>query len=105
MTNPDSRQASSGFEQMSFLPKPKFNPQWPNKSTKPGAALVRMLSGEKLTQPSFGLTQWRLSAYIKDLDYMGWPIKKADVPNPHGQHPIRQYWLDDETIRAAKGVE
>jgi hypothetical protein len=103
MKTPDRRQAESGFEQMTFLPKPKFNPHWPNRATFPGEALERMLAGERLTQPTFGLTRWRLSAYIKDLDYMGWPIQRADVPNPHGQHPIRQYWLDGETIRAARG--
>lgn len=89
--------------QLSFLPEPEFNPRWPNRATIPAEVLERMLTGERLTQPTFGLTKWRLSAYIKDLDYKGWPIQRADAPNPHGQHPIRQYWLDGETIRLARG--
>lgn len=93
--------AGAGAKQLSLLPEPPFSPQWPNLSTLPWQALERLLSGEKLTQPSFGLTRWRLSAYVKELAYMGWPIERADVPNPHGQHPIRQYWLTPETIFAA----
>ena len=98
------REAGAVGKQLSLLPEPPFSPQWPRKSTLPAETLCRLLAGEKLTQPSFGLTRWRLSAYIKDLGYLGWPIERVDVPNPHGQHPIRQYWLDGETIRAARNL-
>jgi hypothetical protein len=106
MKNPESHQASSGFEQMSFLPEPEFNPTFPNPETLPGRALARMLKGERLTQPSFGLNCWRLAAYIKDLDYLGWPIEAQDVPCPEGcgtGHPIREYWLSHRVIAAASG--
>lgn len=89
-------------KQLSLLPEAPFCPQWPNKSTLPSETLGRLLTGERLTQPSFGLARWRLSAYIKDLCYMGWPIERADVPNPHGKHAIREYWLKNEVITAAR---
>lgn len=104
MTNPDRRQAESGFKQTSFLPEPDFNPTYPNPHTLPAEALKRMLSGERITQPSFGLTRWRLSAYIKSLEYLGWIIKRDDVPNPHGQNPIREYYLEAEVIQKIRGA-
>ncbi len=84
------------FEQLTFLPAPEFNPTWPNPSALPGIALARMMKGERLTQPSFGLNCWRLAAYIKELDYLGWTIESMDVPCPKGYgtgRPIREYWL------------
>ncbi len=102
MKNPESRQASSGFKQYSFLPEPEFNPIFPSPQSLAYQALSRMLQGERLTQPGFGLNCWRLAAYIKDLDYLNWPIEKADVPCPAGfgsGRPIREYWLSTETIQ------
>ncbi|CAN5873317.1 hypothetical protein BH11PSE12_BH11PSE12_20500 [soil metagenome] len=108
MKNPDSRQASSGFEQLSFLPPADINPRWPNPNTNPGKVAARLLTGERLTQPSFGLNNWRLAAYVKELDYMGWPIEAADVPRPkeYGEgRPIREYWLSPATLTAITGVQ
>ena len=102
MKNPDSSQASSGFKQYSFLPEPEFNPLFPSPQSLAHKALSRMLQGERLTQPRFGLNCWRLAAYIKDLDYLNWPIEKADVSYPSGfgsGRPIREYWLSNETIQ------
>jgi hypothetical protein len=101
MKNPESRQASSGFQQMSFLPELKFNPKHPNPNTQPAKVLARLLNGERLTQPSYGLSCWRLAAYIKELDYLGWPIESADVPCPQGLgtgRPIKEYWLPIKSI-------
>ena len=53
-------------------------------------------------QPSFGPEKWRLSTFINELEYLGWPIERIDVPSLHGCRPIREYWLGDKTIRAAK---
>jgi hypothetical protein len=104
MKRSESRQASSGFQQMSFLPELKFNPKHPNPNTQPAKVLSRLLNGERLTQPSYGLSCWRLAAYIKELDYLGWPIDSADVPCPHGVgtgRPIREYWLQISRIEWA----
>lgn len=93
--------AGAGGKQLSLIPELPFSAQRPKRSTLPAEALERMLSGERLTQPTFGLTRWRLSAYIKSLEYLGWAIQRVDIPNPHGKRPIREYFLDGETIRAA----
>lgn len=94
-------------KQLSFLPKPDFNPKWPNPNTLPGKTLTRLLAGERLTQPSFGLHCWRLSAYIKALRYLDWPIEACDVPCPTGYgagRPIREYWVTATTIKTVMGV-
>ena len=107
MKNPSRDQAEPGFEQLSFLPAPEFNPSWPSPSTLPGKVLARMLAGERLTQPRFGLNYWRLAAYIKQLDYLGWPVEATDVPCPEGcgtGRPIREYWLSSKTRAATAGA-
>ena len=108
MKNPERRQASSGFKQLSFLPEPDFKPVWPNPTTQPGIALARMLKGERLTQPSYGLRCWRLAAYVKELDYLGWPVEAQDVPCPDGcgtGRPIREYWLPQRVIAAVSSIK
>ena len=107
MKNPASLQASSGSKQYSFLPEPELNLIFPTAQTLPGRALARMLKGERLTQPKFGLNCWRLAAYIKELEYLNWPIEKVDVPCPTGfgsGRPIREYWLSSATIQKAQSL-
>lgn len=86
---------------------PKFAPVWPSANTLSGEALDRLLSGERLTQISFGFHGWRLAAYVKELDYMDWPIERLDVPCPpeygHGKL-ITEYWLNAETIAKARAI-
>ncbi|MDO8415542.1 MAG: hypothetical protein Q7S87_04960 [Agitococcus sp.] len=70
----------------------------------PAEALRHMLEGERLTQPSFGFHGWRLSAYIKSLEYLGWVIRRSDVTAPAAckkQKPIRLYCLSAEVIGQA----
>jgi hypothetical protein len=93
--------------QLPLLPEPSFVPSWPTPKTLPAEALARMLAGEKLTQPSFGLHFWRLSAYIGKLKKLGWPIERADVSCPAGYGAggaIAAYWLPPEIIAKAKAV-
>ena len=118
MKKPDRRQAKSGFfgtpkspsdntrepEQFELLPPPEFNPSWPSTGTLPAETLARMLSGERLTQPGFGTTRWRLAAYVKELDYLGWPIESEWVKETPYPRPIKRYWLDPKTIMAARSL-
>jgi len=118
MTKPDRRQAKSGFEgkaesepndtrepeQFELLPPPPFNPTWPNAGTLAAEALMRLLTGERRTQPSFGTNRWRLAAYVQDLEYLGCPVKSAPVHYPGRARPIAQYWLDSKTIMAARAL-
>ncbi len=103
MKNPERRRQAteSGFEQLTFLPEPEFNPQWPNPNTQAAKVLARLLSGERLTLPSYGLHCWRLAAYVMELRNFGWPIQSADPqcpPNARASLKIREYWLDAELI-------
>ena len=105
MKTPDSHQASSGVhgEQLFLIEPPSFSPTYPNPSTLAGQALARMLKGERLTQPRFGLTHWRLAAYINELKNMGWPINAIDVARPEGWgigKPIAEYWLPQWVLSA-----
>lgn len=91
-------------EQLSFLPPPEIFASLPPKGTHHCAAFDRMLTGERLTQPSFGLSRWRLAAYIMELKYLGWPIKRADVSCPGHNRPIAEYWLEPDAIAAARSM-
>jgi hypothetical protein len=118
MTKPDRRQAESGLEgaantpaddtreplQFELIPPPVFAPAWPARDTLPAEALARLLTGERLTQPAFGTSRWRLAAYIKELKYLGWPVKAAPVHFPGRSRPIAQYWLDNMAIMAARAM-
>jgi len=48
MTNPDRRQAESGFRQTSFLPEPDFNPIYPTRT------ISRYFLPPKVIQAVFG---------------------------------------------------
>ncbi len=107
MKNPDRRQAESGFKQLSFLPEPEFTPQWPNPHTQPAKTLTRLLAGERLTQPSYGLTRWRLAAYCWELRKLGWPIQADNVACTDelaARRPIREYWLPADCIKQIVGA-
>lgn len=82
-----------------------FNPRYPSASSHAGEVLARMLSGERLTQPSYGFHSWRLAAHIKELEYLGWNVAKGGVTAPAGYKvgkPIREYFLLPEIILAAR---
>jgi len=91
-------------EQFELLPPPDFRPSWPASHTLSAEALDRLLNGERLTQPSFGTSRWRLAAYIKELKYLGWPVKAAPVHHPGRERPIAQYWLTGDIIMKARSL-
>jgi len=67
-------------EQFELLPLPPFNPGWPKVGTLADEVLARLLTGERLTQPSFGTDRWRLAAYVQVLKDLGWPVCSAPIP-------------------------
>lgn len=108
MKNPNSRQAKSGFKQMSFLPEPDFNPVWPTPNTLPARCLSMMLAGYSLTHQDFiGITgSWRLAAAIYTLRELGWPIESTEIPSPLNDAPSRsigRYSVSQETIEKTFG--
>ena len=78
-------------EQLSFLPKPVFSPKWPSHTTIAGRGLNELLQGEWLDHQNLidGVSSWRLSAYVKTLKYMGWPIETFPKHSPSKQCPGR----------------
>jgi hypothetical protein len=91
--------------QLELLPAPPLRVQWPNPETFAHEALMRMLHGERITQPSFGPERaWRLAAYIFDLTEMGWPVRSTPVADPGRSRPIAEYWLPRKAIRAARAM-
>ncbi len=108
MKNPESRQATSGFKQMSFLPEPDFNPIWPTPNTLPARCLSMMLAGQSLTHREFidAFGSWRLAAVIFTLKELGWPIETVEIPAPLDDAPNRhicRYFLDQRAINEVFG--
>ena len=108
MINPDSRQASSGFEQMTFLPKPDFNPIYPTPNTLPACCLAMMLNAQTFTHPEFEQVtgSWRLSAVVFTLKELGWPVESYDLSAPSAECPTRtisRYFLSPKTIQSVFG--
>lgn len=108
MKNPDSRQASSGFKQISFLPEPDFNPIYPTPNTLPAQCLALMLNGQSFTHPEFEQItgSWRLSAVVFTLKGLGWPVESFDLSAPSPECPTRtisRYFLTTETIKEVFG--
>lgn len=96
--------ASVSGKQLSLLPEPPFCPQWPNPSTLARQVLNRLLTGEHLTQVTYGFDSWRLSAHIKELGYLGWTVERADVHSPNRTRPISLYWLDADIIAKVRAI-
>lgn len=108
MKNPESRQASTGFEQLSFLPEPDFNPVWPTPNTLPARCLSLMLAGQSLTHQEFidAAGSWRLAAVIFTLKELGWPVESYEISAPTidapGRH-ICRYYLSQKAINQVFG--
>jgi hypothetical protein len=106
----NSRQASNGSKQTSFLPEPDFTPKLPSKNTLVSQALSLMLEGRVISHLDFqGETDsYRLAAYIHLLIKMSWPIQIEDVPFTAQKKPnnrfIRRYFLDKKIIARAKKI-
>jgi len=90
MKNPDSRQASSGFEQLHFLPDPGFIPFWPNPDKLPGRLKI-LFSVPSLTRHEFMIRagSWQLTAVVYQLRMIGWPIESLEIHAPNTATPGR----------------
>jgi len=108
MTNPDRRQAESGFKQTSFLPEPDFNPIYPCPGTLPARCLRMMLQAKSFTHPEFEQVtgSWRLSAVIFQLKELGWPVESVELqaPTPECAHrAISRYFMPPNVLHKLFG--
>lgn len=92
MKNPDSRQASSGFEQGELF-ELHLTASYPSKDSQAGIALGQLLKGEHLRQSEWLAVGWRLAAAIKELGYHGWPVISVPVHVQGRKRPIADYSL------------
>ncbi len=110
MKNPDRRRQAneSGFEQLSFLPEPDFNPVWPRPNTLSARCLAMLLAGQAIDHLDFieRTGSWRLAAVIFELRALGWPVEAEEIPAPTADAPTRhicRYTLAVEAIQKVMG--
>jgi hypothetical protein len=84
-------------QQMSFLPEPKYLLRYPVQDTMAAKALRLLLTGAKVTHPSFEAVtgSWRLAAHVYILKKLGWPVMKTMQPliTEHEEGRKRNYDL------------
>lgn len=82
-------------------------PIWPTKGTRAYEALTALIKGPQNQADYFD--GWRLAAYVKSLEYLGWRIVSNHIARPNCRKPISEYRLDitDPGVKSAiagKGV-
>jgi hypothetical protein len=99
-------------KQLSFLPAPLYNPQYPPEGSLTSKALRLMLEGGKITHPHFeAITgSWRLAGYIHSLKRLGWPIETEHTSIPGNDESDRNrsivvYYLPDDLLDFIRGVQ
>jgi len=99
---PTAEQASGvSAEQGEMFDVPEFCPILPPKRSAAMQALIALLKSD-LTQVDW-LNEgngWRLSAHIKDLNYLGWEVNSALVKCSSWQRHIARYSLPAKAKRA-----
>ena len=65
---------------------------YPTAGTRPDEAL-QALTTDPQNQADYS-RGWRLSAYVKSLEYSGWRFIKRDIIKPNCRRPITEYRLD-----------
>ena len=104
MKNPESRQASPGFEQTELFER-HLTARFPSKDSQAGIALADLLKGAHLRQSEWLDVGWRLAAAIKELDYLGWPVLSVPVHIEGRKRPIADYSLPRWVLSSLAGAE
>jgi hypothetical protein len=97
-------------EQLSFLPPPPFNPQWPTPNTRDALALELFLDSQRIDAEDFYAVSgsMRLADSVFQLKGKGWPIESVDVPAPTEACPHRTisiYFLPARFIAEALSLK
>ena len=96
---------SGRFEQHELF-EYQFTASYPKKDTKAGIALADLLTGAVITQPDW-LSRgvgWRLAAAVKELGYLGWPVRSMRISWPGSSRPIAAYKLPQPVLRQIGGL-
>ncbi|MFM0662975.1 hypothetical protein [Paraburkholderia sediminicola] len=96
--------AISNEGQTPMFDPPKFSAAWPTTGTFADALLARLLRGQRIAQTDFEQS-WRLTAYVRDLKALGWPIQSEQIKGPEGRRSISRYFLSRTTIAAACAMQ
>jgi hypothetical protein len=89
-------------QQLSFLPTPEFSPIWPPSGSAAEQALNDLLAGDVTQLDWLGDRKgWRLSAAVKQLDYLGWQPYSIMVQVAAWPNQIAQYSLPPIAKQAA----
>ena len=92
---PHRTNSTGAFVQLTLLETPAFCPKLPTAGTRTAQALADLVEGD-ITQldwlPPNPFKGWRLAAYIKDLDYLGWEPESVFVKCGQ-KKPIKRYSL------------
>ena len=74
---------------------------WPSTGTRAYEALLALIEAPQ-NQADYW-ESWRLSAYVKSLEYDGWSFNKRNITKPGCRRPITEYSLnrDDPGTAAA----
>lgn len=72
---------------------------WPTHGTRAHEALQAAIVGP-INQADYWIG-WRLAAYIKELEYLGWGFIKRDITRPGCRRAITEYTLDRTDQRNA----
>ena len=65
---------------------------WPTRGTRADEALQAMQQGPQ-NQADYW-QGWRLAAYVKELEYLGWAFLKRDISRPRCRRSITEYRID-----------
>lgn len=87
-----------------LFPKPDFCPLPPSRGTAAEMALRDLVERGCLVTPDWIGVQkgWRLSAAIKELEYLGWEPKSVRVKHPAWRNKIAEYSLHKQAKQAAE---
>ena len=96
-SNPDDRQGE-------MFGSPAAPAVGPNPGTIARALLTRLVAGERIAQTDFDLS-WRLSAYVRDLKNLGWPVLSEPIAYPRANRPISRYYLTASSIAAVRAAQ
>lgn len=99
---PEPTKAPGASEQNELFDLPAFCPILPPLGSAAETALTDLLARD-ITQIDWidERKGWRLSAAVKELDYLGWEPKSILVKHPEWPNAIARYSLPEKAKQAA----